>query len=533
MSRELWDRYRAWLYDNSELGFRLDVSRMGLPDDYRKRLGSKLARAFDAMRELEGGSIANPDEQRMVGHYWLRSPELAPSAEISTAITQTLDQLLDFVARVHDGRIAPSRGERFEHLLVVGIGGSALGPQFVARALGGLDDRLTPAFLDNTDPEGIDWTLARLGDRLDRTLTVVISKSGGTPETRNGMLETRAAYRARDLDFGRHAVAITQDGSKLDRFAIEHEFLERFPMWDWVGGRSSETSAVGLLPAALQGVDIRQMLEGAAAMDAVTRVADAANNPAALLALAWHHAGDGRGAKDMVILPYSDRLSLLSRYLQQLVMESLGKERDLDGKIVHQGIAVYGNKGSTDQHAYVQQLREGVANFFATFVEVLHDRDGAGIEVDPGVTSGDFLHGFLLGTRQALYDNGRPSLTVTVDRVSPRSVGMLIALYERAVGLYAGLIHVNAYHQPGVEAGKKAAASVLELQRGLSAALEQVGERGATCEGLAETMGEAANVETLFHMLERLSANPARGVTKTSGTTTFDAVYRLRAQAES
>ncbi len=107
-----------------------------------------------------------------------------------------------------------------------------------------------------------------------------------------------------------------------------------------------------------------------------TRQHDVLRNPAALLALMWYHAGNGRGAKDMVILPYKDRLLLLSRYLQQLVMESLGKELDLDGKVVNQGIAVYGNKGSTDQHAYVQQLREGVNNFFATFIEVLKDRAG-------------------------------------------------------------------------------------------------------------------------------------------------------------
>src|SRR5438045_5228517 len=122
-------------------------------------------------------------------------------------------------------------------------------------------------------------------------------------------------------------------------------------MWDWVGGRTSELSAVGLLPAALQGLDIQAMLDGAAAMDVVTRTTTTAQNPAALLALMWFYATDGRGAKDMVVLPYKDRLLLFSRYLQQLVMESLGKEKDLDGKTVNQGIAVYGNKGSTDQHA--------------------------------------------------------------------------------------------------------------------------------------------------------------------------------------
>ena len=221
---------------------------------------------------------------------------------------------------------------------------------------------------------------------------------------------------------------------------------------------------MGLVPAALQGVDIRAMLEGAKEMDDATRVPDVKNNPAALFAMAWYFSGNGRGEKDMVVLPYKDSLLLFSRYLQQLVMESLGKEKDLDGNVVHQGIAVYGNKGSTDQHAYVQQLREGVPNFFATLIEVLEDRNGPSPEIDPGVTAGDYLSGFLQGTRQALYENHRDSITVTIPQVNPRTVGALIALYERAVGLYASLVNVNAYHQPGVEAGKKAAAVILDLQ---------------------------------------------------------------------
>jgi glucose-6-phosphate isomerase len=191
-------------------------------------------------------------------------------------------------------------------------------------------------------------------------------------------------------------------------------------------------------------------------------------------------------------------------------MESLGKEKDLDGNTVYQGLAVYGNKGSTDQHAYVQQLREGVPNFFATFIEVLEDREGESIEVEPKATSGDFLSGFLQGTRQALYENNRDSLTVTIPQVNPRTVGALIALYERAVGLYAFLINVNAYHQPGVEAGKKAAASVLDLQRRILSVLEDASqplELGV----LAEKAGATEQIETVYKILRHLDANQ-RGV---------------------
>jgi glucose-6-phosphate isomerase len=232
-------------------------------------------------------------------------------------------------------------------------------------------------------------------------------------------------------------------------------------------------------------------------------------NPAMPLALAWYKAGDGRGKKDMVILPYKDRLELFSRYLQQLVMESLGKERDRDGQLVHQGIAVYGNKGSTDQHAYVQQLREGVDNFFVTFIEVLRDGPDAPFEVEPNTTSGDFLAGFLLGTRRALFENGRRSITITVPDAGARTVGLLIALFERAVGFYAGMVNTNAYHQPGVEAGKKAAGAVLALQAQVVGALDA---NLRTADQIAQAIGAPDEAETVWKILEHLAANPGRGV---------------------
>jgi len=227
----------------------------------------------------------------------------------------------------------------------------------------------------------------------------------------------------------------------------------------------------------------------------------------------------------MVILPYKDRLEFFSRYLQQLVMESLGKEKDLDGKIVHQGIAVYGNKGSTDQHAYVQQLREGVNNFFVVFIEVLKDRSGSSLEVDPGVTSGDYLSGFLQGTRRALHENGRESITITLEEMGPATIGKLIALFERAVGLYASLIHINAYHQPGVEAGKKAAAAVIALQHRILGFLSSNTGKSFTAEQVAEGMGAGEETESVFKILQHLAANPDHNVKRVAGATVFETRY--------
>ncbi len=526
-SKTLWERYKKHLCANPSIGLTLDISRMNFADDYLDRMEPEMQKAYRAMDALEQGGRANPDEDRMVGHYWLRAPGLAPSAEIRKEIEDTLRAVKDFTFSVHAGKIMPRKRARFTRFVSVGIGGSALGPQFIADALGSLSDRMHPYFLDNTDPEGLDRLLAELGNELADTLVLVISKSGGTIETRNGMLELAAAFRKANLIFERHAVAITGVGSKLYNEAGKGGWLARFPMWDWIGGRTSLMSVVGLLPGALQGLDIEGMLKGASICDEATRSKDTRSNPAALLALAWHHATKGKGQKDMVIIPYKDRLQLFSKYLQQLVMESLGKEKDLSGNIVNQGIAVYGNKGTTDQHAYVQQLREGINNFFATFIEVLHDHDAPSLEVEPGVTSGDYLSAYLQGTRNALFEKGRESVTITIDKLDARSIGALIALYERAVGFYASLVNINAYHQPGVEAGKKMADAIIKLQTDVFAYLGKNAGSSFTAEEISRALGVEEDTEAVFKILMHASANNDHKVLKTEGKKMFEARYSV------
>jgi glucose-6-phosphate isomerase len=501
---KMWNRFQQCLCQVPALELTLDISRMRFEDGFLEQMAAPMQRAFEAMDALERGAIANPDEKRMVGHYWLRAPDLAPSPAIAAEIRSTVAEIKRFAAAIHDGTIRTPAGVPFTHVLSIGIGGSALGPMFVADALGDPGgDKLTIDFIDNTDPDGIARTLAKPNSRLHETLCIVATKSGGTPDTRNGMLLVDDAFRRAELDFSKRAVAITMPGSQMDKTATAQGWLARFPMFDWVGGRTSVLSAVGLVPAALQGLDIDGLLAGAAASDAATRGHDLRTNPAALLALMWYHATGAKGKKDMVVLPYKDRLLLFSRYLQQLVMESLGKRLNLKGERVDQGIAVYGNKGSTDQHAYVQQLRDGVNNFFATFIRVL-ESGGSAHEVEPGVTAGDYLHGFLLGTRTALFENDRESMTITIPRVDARTVGALIALFERAVGLYGSLIGINAYHQPGVEAGKKAAASILALQGKVLAALAKAPQ---TAEQIATKAGDPDAAETVYFLLQHLTAN--------------------------
>ncbi|MCP9774519.1 glucose-6-phosphate isomerase [Cyanobium sp. WAJ14-Wanaka] len=497
-----WHRFCELLWYDENLGFWLDVSRMKLGSAQLAELGPGFDRAFQAMAALEAGSIANADEQRQVGHYWLRDPGLAPDPASRDHIAQEIDRLEAFGQEILAGSIKSANGHSFTDVLWIGIGGSGLGPLLMIRALQEEGKGLPFHFFDNVDPQGMSRTLAALDSRLATTLVVVVSKSGGTPEPHIGMEQARARLEARGGQWAQQAVAVTLLGSKLDQIAESQNWLRRFDMFDWVGGRTSITSAVGLLPAALIGADLRGFLEGATTMDSATRVASISGNPAALLAAAWYAACEGRGKRDMVVLPYRDRLEVFSRYLQQLVMESLGKKWDRDGAEVHQGIAVYGNKGSTDQHAYVQQLRDGVDNFFVTFIEALNDPSD--IPAIDGERPGDFLDGFLQGTRAALMEGGRQTLSITMRSFDARSLGALIALFERAVGLYGELVNVNAYHQPGVEAGKKAAAEILGLQQQLEAALADGVPRSV--EELQQQLA-VASPEPLFWILRHLCAN--------------------------
>ena len=216
-------------------------------------------------------------------------------------------------------------------------------------------------------------------------------------------------------------------------------------------------------------------------MDDWTRTVDPEKNPAMMLAAMWYIAGKGKGDRNMVIVPYSDRLILLSRYLQQLVMESLGKAYDLDGKEVHQGLNVFGNKGGTDAHAFIQQLNDGRDDFFATFIEVLKDAEK--LSITANTEMGTYLHGFLEGLSAALRGKGRQIITIRVPEVDAFTLGMLIALYERAVAIYAEFININAFHQPGVQAYKLAAKGILALREKVMAKLKELGPVEGTAGG--------------------------------------------------
>lgn len=501
---ETWEAFKSHLFYAPETQLMLDWNGMGLDGAWLDAMEEKAQAAQAAMQRLDAGAVVNVDEGRMVGHYWLRAPELAPTSQLQEQIRACIAKVKDFAGRVHRGELRAASGKAFQNAMVVGIGGSSLGPVFVDQALASPQDKLKLYFIDNTDPDGMDRVFNKLRPVLDETLVIVISKSGGTIETRNGMEEARAFYTANGLDFAQYAVCVTGEDSKLDQTARKEGWMEHFPMWDWVGGRTSVMSAVGLLPLALKGIDIDAFLQGAADCDALNRRETTTENPAMLLALSWYRCSGGQGGETMVVLPYKDSLELFAKYLQQLVMESLGKELDLDGKTVHQGLAVLGNKGSSDQHSYVQQLVAGPENIFVVFVQVLRDRQGPSVSVGEESTSGDYLNAFLLGTKQALESHGKRTMTLTIPQVDAYQVGQLIALFERAVGIYASLVNINAYHQPAVEFGKKAAGRLITMKNQALALLREE-KVPMTAQEIAQRIGgEGAD---LFRLLLHLAYN--------------------------
>ncbi|NOY74981.1 MAG: glucose-6-phosphate isomerase [Kiritimatiellaeota bacterium] len=494
-------------YIDQASGFTLDVSGMNYERSDLDALSAKIAAARQGMIDIEAGKVKNPDENRKVTHFTDR--EEYPSTEL-------FNQVGEFVEEVRTGVIAGSTGRKFESVVINGIGGSALGPQLAQFAVNGpywneLDPSLRNGFLkihftDNTDSAGVADIIAVIDP--ETTLVVSISKSGGTQETKNNLTAFETIYSDGGVDFSKHACAITMQGSKLDAYANSAGWLQIFHMAESIGGRTSETSIVGHLPAALAGIDFGSFLDGALHMDELTRVPEVSDNPAYLLAAMWYLAGDGKGDKNMIIVPYSDRLVLLSRYLQQLVMESLGKELDLKGNTVNQGLSVFGNKGGTDAHAFIQQLNDGRNDFFVTFLEVLGD--DLDLPVGDGIHMGDYLHGFQAGLAAALTEKSRQVIQMRINTVDEYNLGMIIALYERAVAFYAELIGVNAFHQPGVEAYKKASGKIIAMLMEVKEKLPELSGSAGTAAELAEKVGFADRVNEFEGILAKFAANPSR-----------------------
>lgn len=371
--------------------------------------------------------------------------------------------------------VADSFGQWFEAVVVVGIGGSSLGARAVAEALRGSlwNERSEESrehfprlyFLENADPDTTSELLAHLD--LRRTLFNIVSKSGSTAETMAQFLVVEEALRAiMDEDQLRgHLLFTTDPETGILRAMAEERGIPALSVPPQVGGRFSVLSPVGLLPAAVVGADLEELLQGAAEMDARCRSGTLAENPAGLFATLLHTADVEAGRSVHVFMPYGDRMRAIGLWFQQLWGESLGKARDREGRIVNVGPTPVAALGAVDQHSLLQLLMEGPHDKAVAFVRVGRREapmpipsshpEVAGLSYLGGHTLEALLETELRATAEALRRAGRPSLVLDVETLDERALGGLLMLLQIST-VYAGALYgVDPLDQPGVELGKE------------------------------------------------------------------------------
>lgn len=510
--KKSWENFKKYYFFYEKINLSLDISKVDFYKNFFKNnINTKLNNIYSIIDSIEDGTFLNKDENQMIGHYWLRNPMIAPTQKIGSDINNNLDSIKQFSSEI-------IQSKKYKYLIIVGIGGSMLGSQFLYKALNlGYNNptNFKCFFIDNPDSESIFNILNKLSTVLSETLCIIISKSGNTIETKVSMIEIEKFFLSKKLEFKNHAIAITLNNSALYNYAIKNNWLKIFPLWKWIGGRTSIFASPGLLPAYLQGFNMDMFLKGGKLMDNLTRKKSLFENPAILLASSWFFLTKGNNKRNMIILPYKDRLSLFANYIQQLAMESIGKKIDLDSNIVQQGLTVYGHKGSTDQHSYMQQILEGPDDAFIMFIEVLNQNSNK--NMDSIINMNDYLHSFLLGTRQALYNKNRQSITISINTISELSLGAMIALFERAVGIYAILVNVNAYNQPAVELSKTLTKHIISIKKFLIQYLYQNQQYSYTITQLYNIIIKEFNninidLELLFKLMIQISCNNEKNI---------------------
>jgi glucose-6-phosphate isomerase len=478
-------------------GLLLDLSRTALDD---RSLAALLALAdaaavFPRRDAMARGEAVNATEDRAVMHMALRAPRdagfRAGAEDASGQVADTLALMRSFVDALHDGTIAGATGERFTDVLNIGIGGSDLGPAMAARALAGPDDRLRAHFLGNVDAHA--WEAIR--PRLDpaRTLVLIASKTFTTQETMANARLVRAwlAEALGEAALPRHLAALSTNLGATADFGVAPARV--FGFRDWVGGRFSLWSAIGLSVALAQGWDrFARLLDGARAMDRHFLAAPARDNLPLLLALTeiWHV--NALGYPTRAVLPYDERLARLPAHLQQVEMESLGKGVTLGGLPVARGTGpvVFGEAGTNAQHSFMQLIHQGpmpvpvdfvlvarpdhghadshrklLANGLAQAEALLVGRDAEAVAAEMR-TAGIAPARIASVLPHRVFTGNRPSVTILLPRLDPFSLGALVALYEHKVFCLGALWDINAFDQWGVELGKQLAGPILAALEG-------------------------------------------------------------------
>ncbi len=462
-------------------GLRLDLSKQPW-SQAGLAAGLDLARAagVEAARgRLFAGEAVNVTEKRAALHMALRAPDGADFKAVGRPVSHDVEavrgRMKAFAKAVRSGEISGATRRPFTTIVHIGIGGSDLGPRLVWRALKRLEPDIDVRFVGNVDPSDLAQAMAGLNP--ETTLVVIVSKTFTTQETMANATAARGWLRAfLGPEGDANLAAASTNLEACAAFGIPAERV--FGFEDWVGGRYSVMSAVGLSCAIALGWDrFEALMAGAAAMDEHFRTAPLAANAPVLLALAHVFNRNGLGRPVRVVEPYADRLGLLASYLQQLEMESNGKQVRLSGAPVAHATstAVFGNAGTNDQHAFFQMLHQGTDVIPVDFVAVARAEEGPkpqqAILLANAIAQAEAL---MTGSANAAephrhFPGDRPSSFILMDRLSPKTLGALIALYEHKVFVEGVLWDINSFDQWGVELGKTLATAVLgELQGGVA-----------------------------------------------------------------
>jgi glucose-6-phosphate isomerase len=484
--RELFaeDPKRGERFALERAGVYLDYSKNRITSDTLALLlaladESGLRQKIDAMF---GGAKINSTEGRAVLHVALRAPRSAKievdGHDVVPDVHQVLDQMGSFSDAVRSGGRLGSTGKRFRHIVNIGIGGSDLGPAMAYQALRHYADRDTSLyFVSNIDATDLAETLRRVDP--ETTLFVVCSKTFTTLETLANARSARDWLVARlsEAAVPKHFVAVSTNAKEVQRFGIDTANM--FGFWDWVGGRYSYTSAIGLsLMLAIGRERYAEMLAGFHEMDEHFRTAPFAENLPVLLALLGIWYADFLGAESYAVLPYDQYLARFPAYLQQLDMESNGKSTDLAGrKVEYQtGPIVWGEPGTNGQHAFYQLIHQGTKLIPCDCIGFIKSLNPIGRHHDL-LMSNLFAQTEALafgktaeevareGVRPELvphrtFPGNRPSNTILMDELTPRALGRLVALYEHKVFVQGAVWQVNSFDQWGVELGKVLATRV-------------------------------------------------------------------------
>ncbi|MDO4781916.1 MAG: glucose-6-phosphate isomerase [Capnocytophaga felis] len=440
----------------------------------------------DAIEKYFAGDHINATENRAVLHTALRADEnstvLVDGKNVLPEIKEVKQKIKLFSEEIISGKRKGFTGKTFTDVVNIGIGGSDLGPAMVTEALKFYKNHLNVHFVSNVDGDHVMETIKHLNP--ETTLFVIVSKTFTTQETLTNALTIKDWFlkSASEKDIAKHFVAVSTNLKKIDEFGIDSDNV--FPMWDWVGGRFSLWSAVGLSIALSVGYEnFDKLLKGANQMDKHFRTAEFKNNIPVVIALLSVWYNNFYGAESQAIIPYTQYLHRLSAYLQQGIMESNGKQIDRGGKPVNYqtGTIIWGEPGTNSQHAFFQLIHQGtkliptdfigykhslygdtnhhnklMANFFAQTEALLKGKTEAEVRAEIGEKVNEALIPF------KVFEGNRPTTTFLIEKLTPESLGALIAMYEHKIFVEGVLWDIFSYDQWGVELGKQLANNILK-----------------------------------------------------------------------